>query len=264
MAKNTIQMMERVAALNDRVKSARYTDNQYIDALNEATEEIVNDLIDPIKTGAKYSFQSAQRVRDQLYPIVPSPATGALVGGVALYPADYKYYLLIWVTISGVKTFVRPTDYNKEGELVDGDPFEAPSDEQVWFNERDTGLRVLHGPTTPSAYELWYVKQPTLMSIGNENDKIVAGNVLTNAVNYIAYDQTVYNSITYYPGDTIAGIGGLGTLFVSGTVIPFAKVVNTELTQLTDQVCKLASMIMSGTAEVWNKKQSLRQDVDRL
>ncbi|MCC7514550.1 MAG: hypothetical protein IT212_07640 [Bacteroidia bacterium] len=263
MARNTIQMIERVATLNDRVKSARFPDSQYIDALNEATDEIVNSLIDS-RVGQKQYAQSSQQSRDKLTPIIPAPATGALSAGVVPIPADYKYLLLLYVTISGVKTLVRPTDYNKQGEVEAGDPFAKPTDMQVYYNERATGLTVLSGVTTPSAYELWYYKQPTQMSIGKESDKIASGSVLTNAIVYYAYDQTLYNSITYYPGDAITGVGGAGALYVSGTVIASAKIVNTELVELNDEVCKLASSIMMGTVEDYNKKQSLQADVDRI
>ena len=262
MVRNTIQMMERVAALIDRTKSPRFKDQNYIDALNEATEEIVNEYVDPLKDAEKWSFQYAERVRADLADLIGSPATGALVAGVVPLPANYKYVALLYCTIGGVQVYARPIKYSQEGELQQ-DPFAKPTDSQIYFNEYSGGLRILNGPTAPSGYTLWYINTPNQLTIGNDNNKLITGASLTNGVLYYAYDQTVYGGVTYYPGDSITGATASNPL-TSGTVILQSAVVNSELNELCDKICKLAASIMDGIAREWNGKQLLDRDVKNM
>ena len=260
-------MIVRVQELNDRVKSARFSDLHYINALNEATEEIVNDLLENIKVPEKYTFQSAEAVRTDLSPLINTPAAGALSAGVVPYPADYKYYCILWVTVNGIQVFAKPTTYNKEGEMY-SDPFSKPidpganTDGEIFYNERGTGLRVLYGATLPSAYELWYVAQPATLSIGNAGNKITTGSGLTLSVLYYAYDQTTYNGVTYYPGDLITGAGL--TYTIVGTVIPASVIVNSELTELADKICKRASSIMNADISDFQKMKAIDQEEQRV
>lgn len=252
-------MLERIAELNDRVKSARHSDRLYMNSINDATEMIISKRIDPIKTGERYSVQSAQRVRDELYTLVKR-AIGTPASDIVPIPADYKSYLLLNVAISDEYLGCTPTNYNQESELLD-DPFAKPADDQLYFNERETGFRVFHGDTAIGDYELWYLKNPAVVSIGQPRDKIVTGGTLTNATVYYAYDISVYNGTTYYPGEAITGTGAALT---SGTVIIGTKLINSDLpSALQDEVVRLASAIMMGTVENYNKQQTLNNDVDK-
>ena len=75
---NAVQLRERIDELIDRTKSARFTDKQYYNAINGAITKIVKDRIAPIRVPRKYSVQSAQRVRDELYTLIPAPLTGSI------------------------------------------------------------------------------------------------------------------------------------------------------------------------------------------
>lgn len=228
-------------------------------AINDATGMIIDRYIDPIKTPEKYSFQSAQRVRDMLYTIV-TRALGSPSADIVSYPTDYRHYALLYVFVGPNKVYCKPMDYNREGD-TQIDPFSKPGDDLLYFNESDAGFHVSHGATALGSYELWYVRNPAVVSIGNDNNKIVAGTVLTALTSYTAYDTSVYNGTTYYPGDIITGTGATLT---SGTVILTSVLVNSDLPDtLQNEVCELASAIMNETVENWYKKQSLQYDVDK-
>ncbi len=260
MVRNAIQMFGRVNELCDIAKSTRRSDSEIMNALNEATELTITKRIDPIKTTDRYSVQSVQRVRDELSPLIPTPAIGALASDIVPFPANYKAYLLLYVNVGNDKIYCQPTSYNQEGDLQQ-DPFGKPTDSELYYNECGTGLRVFHGTIALGNYELWYIKNPLVLSIGFERDKVIVGGALTNAVNYIAYDESIYNGLTYYPGEVVSGTGATLT---SGTVILAATIISSELpSALQDEVCNLAVAILEGSTEDYNKKISFKEDADK-
>lgn len=266
MIRNAIQMMERVLERNDRTKSARFSDETVINSINQAIEMVVSDRIDPVKVGEKrYSFQYCQRLRDELAPLIPAPATGAPASDIVPFPNDYKTYALLYVNVGSNKRNVKAITYNEEPEILI-DPFTKPSDERLYFNERASGLRVLHGDTALGTYELWYVKNPAIVSIGTERDKVTAGN-LTNATVYYVYEQAVYDNtilpdpITYFPGESFTASNT--PVLVSGILIPASVIVSCDLpSALQDEVCDVAAMLLTGDVSDFYKKQSLQADAN--
>lgn len=261
MVRNALQMWDRVLELCDRTKN-RYSDRAVIDSINEAIEMIITKRIEPIKTGERYSVQYTQRLRDELSALIPEPAEDGLEDdNIAIYPEDYKYLLSLWVSAESIWYICKPTSYNQEGEL-DKDPFAAPSGEQIYFTEFETGFRIIFGDDiVPSDFRMYYIKNPTIVTFGYERDKKIAGATLTNAVVYYVYEEAVYGGNTYYAGETITGTGAALT---SGTVVPASVVQNSELSSaLQDEVCNLAAAILSGQIDDYNKKQSLSNDVDK-
>lgn len=266
MTRNAIQMMERISELIDRVKSARHPDREYMNAINDAISMTINDRIAPIRVARKYSVQSVQRVRDELYTLIPTPATGTPSSDIVPFPADYYAYLLLWQNINSIKQYCRPTNYNTEGALLDN-PFLKPSATKPYFNEYSAGLRVLHNSSgTMGTYELWYVKKPDVVSIGEERDKITSGT-LTNLATYYVYDQVLLSApldskTIYYPGETIIG-NGVVTL-TSGTVILSTNVINCNLPgNIHEEIILRAAASISGDSEMWNKKQMLDIDAEK-
>lgn len=255
-------MMERIGELNDRVKSARFSDKAYIDALNDVISGIVKDRTAPLRQPAhKYSVQSCQRVRDELYTLIPDPSIAAVSNSLAARPADYFYYLLLWVYVDGVKQFCHPTSYNEEGPLG-LDPFAKPNTEQIYFNEKADGFRILKGDTgTFGNYELWYIKNPAVVSIGQEKNKIVDGGAIASGDTYYVYDQSEYDGIIYYPGDTF--VGTATATLTSGTVINGSFIVNCDLPEnMDDEICTAAGANMELTIEDYNKTQFLNKVVE--
>ena len=70
---NIIQMMERIDFYNDRYKSARFADSNYMDAINASVNSLFKDKTDNKKQFRRYSFQSNELVRRELYTLIKIP-----------------------------------------------------------------------------------------------------------------------------------------------------------------------------------------------
>lgn len=258
---NAIEMRLRIDQKIDRTATARHSDKAYYNAIMNSIWMVVKDRVAPIRVPRKYSVQSAQRIRDELYSLISAPVTGAPSAGIVPYPADYFTYLLLYATVSSTKDYCRPTDYNTIGPLKKN-PFTKPTATKFYFNELSTGLKVEFGTTgTFSAYELYYVKNPAVVSIGQERDKILAGVTLTIAVVYYVYEEAVHNGVTYSEGETFTAAT---TTLTSGIVINTNKVVNCDLpVNMHEEICTGAAALLSSTVEDWNKKQSLDVDTEK-
>lgn len=252
---NPIQQIVEISKLNDRVRSARFNDDQYMSAINQAIELILNDRIDNIKNPKKYSLQSVQRVREELYTLVKN-APIVPVNNVVTFPADYRYYLLLECTIDGETNYARPTNYNEIGPLKQN-PWRKPSVVKPYFNDVATGIVVYHTGTSFTTSSLDYLKIPNVVSIGYENNKVTSGN-LTNGTSYYVYEEGVYNAVTYYEGQTVVGTGAALT---SGIYIPISVCTSCDMPEhLQKEINRMASAIMQGTIEDYMKKQQLELD----
>lgn len=254
-------MWDRVSRLIDRVKSARHDDVDYIDNINAAIWRTVKDRVAPLKIQRGYSYESAQRIKDELYTLVPVPATGSPVSSIVAIPNDYYYYLLLYIIIDGVEYFCRPSTFNEIGPLQD-DPFAKPSAVKPYFTQQTNGFLLYKGSSgTFGNYRLYYIKKPATTSMGKESDKINSSGTLSIGATYYVYEQAVHNSITYYPGDTFIAAN---TTLNSGIVIPATVVVNCDLPDnMHEEICKLAATLMLGPVEDFDKKQSLEIDVEK-
>lgn len=266
MTLNAIQMKEQIAELVDRVKSARYDDFQYDNAINRAIEMTINDRIAPIRLKRTYSFQTFQRIRDELYTLIPAPATGTTSSDLVPFPANYYMYILLWQTINSIKQYCRPISYNEEGPLVDN-PFKIPSAVKPYFNEYSAGIRVLHNSEgTMGSYELWYIKKPDVVTVGRDRDKVTSGT-LTNGTLYYIYDQILLSTAIsgktiYYPGETVTG-DGVAALS-SGTLIPSSAITNCNLPgNLHQEIVERAAANMVGSTDQFVKKQVLDTDAEK-
>lgn len=252
---NPIQQIVEISKLNDRVRSARFNDDQYMSAINQAIELILNDRIDNIKNPKRYSLQSIQRVREELYTLVKN-VTIVPVSNIVAFPADYRYYLYLECTIDGESNYARPTNYNEIGPLKQN-PFRKPSGEKPYFNDVATGLFIHHTGTIFSSASLDYLKIPNVVSIGYENNKVATGT-LTNGTSYYVYEEGVYAGTTYYEGQTVVGTGAALT---SGIYIPVSVCTSCDLPEhLQKEINRMASAIMQGTIEDYMKKQQLEID----
>ena len=259
-------MRERVDQLIDRTRTGRHTDVAYYNAINAAIDTILKDRIEPIRLPRKYSIQSSQRIRDELYTLVPAPVIGNITLATVTFPADYLYYLLLYVTAdaSFPATACTPTSYNEISETKIN-PFLKPSSTKLYFNENVGGLLVHTDTLTTlvnAPYELWYVKNPAVVSIGYQRDKILAGGSVNNGTTYYVYEQTVYNGVTYEEGETF--VAGATATITSGIVIVASVVVNCDLpVNMHEEVNKLAAAFLSGNVEDYQKKQTFDIDVEK-
>lgn len=256
---NAIQMIEQVAFLSDRVGSARFNDDQYIKAINSAIIMILEDRLDNIKKVKRYSFEAVQRVRDELYTLVVPTVTITPTGNTLAYPADYNYFLKLECLISGVTSTARATSYNESG-FLGKNPFKKPSATKPYFDQNKDGFVIYRGTTgTFTSAALDYIKNPDSVSIGNETDKISAGaNVLVAASVYIVYEEAVHNGVTYLPGATFTAAN---TALTSGIVILNSVITSCNLpVKIHQEVARLASAVMNGTIDAYQKKQDLKAD----
>ncbi len=254
---NIIQMQTEVSFLVDRESSARFTDDQYMTAINSAIVSILEDRLDNIKNPKRYSFESVQRVRDELYTLVPPTVTIVPVGNLVPYPSNYNYFLKLECIIDGNTTLSRPTSYNESGTLPEN-PFKKPSNTKTYFDQNADGFVIDRGAAgTFSAALLDYVKNPDTVTIGNPNNKITDGGALVIGSVYIVYEEAVENSVTYYEGQTFTAATAVLT---SGTVILNSIVVNCNLpVKLHKEITRLAASYMTGTISEFDKEQDLVQ-----
>ena len=260
---NAIQMRVNIDTIIDRVKSARFPDDSYYQAINQAIQIIVDDTSESIKVPRKYSFQSSQRLRDRLYTLIATPTVTGVpaAGNVIPMPNDYYYLTLLQATVQDnftgekVTNNVRAITYGEQG-MIDRNPFKKPKIYKTYFNERDGDWQLFIPPnSTVLSYSLDYLRRPILVSIGNERDKIQSGGTLIVGQKYYCYDDSVENSISYSEGDLFtAGT----TSLTSGIVIPFAKVVNCDLPiEIHDEINRAAGAIMEDSLENYLKEASL-------
>lgn len=258
---NVIQMRDLIDFYNDRYKSPRFADSNYSAAINAAIIYLFKDKTDNKKLFRKYSFQSNEQVRRELYSLIKT-VTIVPTGDVVVYPADFDYLGDLMVTINGAVQYVKPTNFNEIGPLQQ-DPFRKPSVTKPYYIENNVGLVVYYGGSGSfSSSSLTYLKKPNTVSMGIETDKISPGaNVLTNGTSYVAYTDAVQNGVLRPSGTQFTATG---TSLTSGTVIPFSILVNCDLPEsVHDEICKVSSEIMNGTIEDYNKANFMQREVEK-
>ena len=271
---NAIQLRLRVDELIDRTRTTRHSDTEYYNSINGAVLQVVKDRVEAIRPPKKYSVQSSERVRAELYTLVPAPVSATTVTGIVPYPADYYYYLRMSIfTNATAVTDCIPTNYGEVG-LLDENPFKRPTLIKPYFNELATGLQVENGGTATFNYSLYYVKNPATISIGYERDKISTVTALTNAVVYYVYEDATYNATVTTGGGATVTAGQVlqagetftatGANLLTGTVIINTKIVECDLpVNLHEEICLLAAAKLSGDVEDYNKKIDLTKEVER-
>lgn len=259
MAKNAIEMRVSIDNLIDRVRSPRFGDDRYYDAINQAQARIIDDRTENIKNPKTYSVEAVQRVREELdtltvdeFPIVP-------VGNIIAKPANYFHHLSLDVVIDGDTNYARATTHNAIGPLK-RDPFRKPSNKKPYYLNISTGIKIERGSTGAFTNSLLsYLKLPDEVTIGTEADKITpASGNLTNGVTYYVYEDTIHNGIERFEGETFVAIAAP---IVGGVVINSSNVTDSDLPgRIHEEVIRLAAGIMMGSDEDYNKKVDLQRD----
>lgn len=258
---NAIEMMERIDFYNDRYKSARFADSNYMDAINASINSLFKDKTDNKKIFRRYSFQSNEQVRRELYTLIKTATIVPTGNTNVTYPVDFYYFGNMYTTVSGNTVFSKPTNLNEIGPLQ-VDPFRKPTPKKTYYIENKVGLDVYFGDGTFTSATMTYLKVPDTVSIGTESDKIYPGDpVLTVGEDYIVYEQCVHDAVTYYAGQTFTATS---TSLTSGIVILNSTVVNCDLPEnVHDEVCKMASEIMNGTIEDYSKSTFLQKEIEK-
>ena len=258
---STIQLMNEIFNLIDRDGSARFSDEKVIKAINTAIDRIVEDRLGNIKIKKNYSFESIQVVRDQLYTLIPPTLNIVPAGNIVAYPADYNYLLKLSCTIDGETNVARPTSYNAQGLMYEN-PHSKPTNVKPYFDQNLSGFTIFREEDNSGSFtqaQLDYVKNPDVVSIGNESNKISFGaGVLVAGTTYIVYEQSVHNGITYVEGDTFVAAN---TNLTSGIVIPNSIIVNSNLSiKLQYEVISMAASIMQKSISQFNEGVLLEKD----
>lgn len=261
---NALEQRNAIDNLIDRVKSARFADNRYYQAINEAQQVILDGRSESVKVPKQYSFQSSQRLRDTLYTLIAPTVSGAPISNDTIdMPDDYYYLTLMQATITdnfsgAVETnAIRAITYGEQG-IFKRNPFKKPKLEKSYFDERNGNWKIfIPDNSTLTSYSLDYLKRPVRVSIGNEGDKITAGGTLVLNAKYYVYDECIVGGITYYDGVMFVANG---TTLTSGTVIPFNNVVNCEFPiELHDEINRLAAAIMMNSLDNYLKETMLKK-----
>ena len=203
---NIVQLHHKTLFYNDSQLSPRFKKAQVDDAINSAINTIILDRYDNIKKAEKdYSFQTSQRLRDELSSLVKQPAADiAAVTGVlprTSFPTDYSLLLSCKILISGT-TWINaiPLTYD-ELNIVEQDPFRRPSIEypqRIYRIEREDGLEIIIGEIGEVTQgKIWYLATPTIVTLGTEvasGSHVFAPAVL---IAYTAVTLFLYNITGY-------------------------------------------------------------------
>lgn len=253
---NIVEMKERIDTYLDRTRSPRFEDRNYIDAINASITQVFKDRTENEKKRRGYQFDdSIEQIMRELFTLVVGPINIVPVGDVVTYPADYRFFGRLFTTVDGTTTYCRPIPFKMEGPLLD-DAFRAPRPGKTYYQELETGFRVLHGGTSFTNASFVYLKYPATVSLGQPTDKVSAGGTLAINTDYIVYDDCVYNTIPYSAGTVFTT--GLVTTLTSGVVIPTSAIVDCDMPDnIHDEICTTAAETLSTTVEDYYKSQAL-------
>jgi hypothetical protein len=256
---NAIQVYYAIGIYANRPQSTRYFFQEVNKAVNDAIRDKMDDIIDGPNPQGVNGIDRIQKFRDDLYTMIKTSASAptavTTINSVITenhfnFPTDYQTYVSMTATIDGNTTYVRETDYNRVGPLLECS-FRKPNNTKPYFLEDSTGLKLYRGiGGTFSSATLTYIKQPAAFYMGNETDLIDAGTgVLTISTAYIAVEESVYNGVTYIPGAPFTTTALLTDL-TSGQVIKSSILTTIELPEKChDDIAKMAAGILLGVTK---------------
>lgn len=252
---NAIQFYYAICVYANVTQRSRFYFQEVNKAVNDAVMNKLDSIIDTDKNRGVIGLDRIQKFRDELYTLIkPSTLTVTNVGAYndyvnvkhADYPVDYQTYVAMTMTIDGSTTYARnDMTYNTRGPQLECS-FRRPNNKKPFFLEDATGIKIYLGDGAVSSAILEYIKIPATFYMGNESDLIDAGaGVLTPVTNYIAVEESIYNGITYVPGQPFTT--GASTALTSGQVILASITTTCDLPQKAhDEIAKQAAVILLG------------------
>lgn len=258
---NAIQFYYAICVYANITQRSRFYFQEINKAVNDAIMNKLDSILDTDKNkGALNGLDRVQKFRDELYTLIkPSTLTITNVGAYnefvnvkhAVYPTDYQTFASLTLTIDGNTTYGRnDMSYNTRGPQLDCS-FRKPTNKKPFFLEDATGIKIYLGDGTISSAILEYIKIPATFYMGNESDLIDSGaGVLTPTTDYIAVEESVYNGITYVPGQPFTT--GASTALTSGQVILASVTTTCDLPQKShDELAKQAAVILLGVTSAF-------------
>lgn len=261
---NGILLKQRIDFYLNLSKNARFTFAEYAIAVNDVTDEYIDEQMGDEANRNPESFQWIQRISDDLYTLI-KVAAPVVTPGTAVttpyysslpstfpVPSDYKTFVYMSCIIDGFTIYARPTTFNKLGPLLN-DSFRKPSNTKIYFNSSAAGMTIWRANSGVfTSCSLTYIKVPTDFSIGQESNLINAPTALTVA-SYIATEVTVFMTVVYQVGAVI--VGSVNPL-TSGQVILASLVVPCELPPpVHEEIAKRAAVKL--LAAVGDVQQSM-------
>jgi hypothetical protein len=213
---------------------------------------MLRDRYDNIRKDTGYSFQSVQRLRDELRSLIISSAL-IPTGNIITYPADYRHELLLQVTIDGEVKGSRPTTYD-ELESIRMNPFEKPDIDHVRHLESGQNAEIFYGTFGVfSTSTLHYIKQPVDVFRGTTPITASPSALTVGTLYYVEVGPVTHNSITYQVGQTFTAVNN--TLTGAGSVV---VIVNSELPEnMHEEQARIAASILAGDSADYNRKGML-------
>ena len=258
---NAIQIYYAIGVYTNTTQHSRYLFAEVNKAVNDAIKDKMDNIIDGPNKQGMGGIDRIQKFRDDLYTMLKESTSVPTITGTINdvitqnhfnFPVDYQTYVSMTATIDNYTTYLRETNYNMIGPLLECS-FRKPNNKKPYFLEDKTGLKLYRGISgTISSATLTYIKQPIPFYMGNETDLIGAGvGVLVINASYTAVDDSVYNGITYVAGVSFTTNGSITNL-TSGQVILSSILVTVELPEKChDDVAKMAANILLGVTSAF-------------
>ena len=266
---NIIEMIERIKSYNDIVASSRHDWVAYETNIYTAINQIVNDRIESVKKpkqNKNYAFQSIQRLRDELYTIVVKKhsitPTGDIIA-IGSYPTNLRFIVGVQLVISSSTYIAEALSYNEE-RMIQRDPYMKPKltdPYRVYYIESNTGLSCYYGDSgTFTLSYIDYIKIPAKVNVGIRWTAADLHNFTIGDI-IIATEPTVYNAVSYDPGETITIVTGVLQITSGEVVIGYT---NCDLPEaLHEEICKVAAGLFEKTVEDYNKGIILEKEADK-
>jgi hypothetical protein len=277
---NIVQIINKTDFYLDSERSPRFEPKQRIKAVNSAINDILLSRYDNIKKNAKekdYAFQTAQRLRDELYTLVRyEPTILATVGTDVIpkagFPTDYMFLLLLEASISGQVINTIPLTYD-ELNIVQLSPYYRPSitwPQRIYRIESNEGIKVVFGSVGRLiSANMYYIKKPVSVSLGTEINsdatQFLTGDTI---IAYVASTIDLWQHGVFWYTKSLeeeesytVGTNGDDEAYLN-TGIVYYNPVETDLPEtLHEEICRIAAKILSGNVENYNREMSLDKDI---
>jgi len=178
MYRTVSQMHDDLDFLIDKVRTPRFSQDQRDRTLNMAQDRIIQDRYDNIRKNTGYSFQSLQRVRDELRPIVVEHSITPDISQATFdLPDDYRHEVLLEVILNTTTVTSTPMSHDEKG-IISQDPYDTPTNEEPRHMEKT-------GKTVKVFFEygyfvggtLYYLRNPKPISFDDSQDSELPGHL---------------------------------------------------------------------------------------
>ena len=181
MFRTVAQMHEDLDLLIDKVQTPRFTSPEKDRVLNYAQDRIIQDRYDNIKRDTGYSFQSLQRVRDEMRTLVTDVPYTPVVNQGNYYtftlPSDYRHEILLQLNLNAQTVTSIPIDYDTFG-VAEEDPFNVMTAEYPRHIESGNNeVRVYAGTGTLAYVVISYLKNPLPIDFNTGQDSQLPGTL---------------------------------------------------------------------------------------